>query len=207
MTTGVRFSTILVRCSMAMMGTTTACLALLEGGEPPGIKRVVRADSDLLGTLTRTQLIGGETDFSRVKEIQAELQASAIEPVPRNAGPGSSPFITPHPEDAPMYTSLASIGLGKGAAWQPKKLDAAVRTALQQGIEDARAENEKAERSRCRRRQILRLARGRGRTLHGSLYGRLHGNLRQRTEGLRVPLRCRPMPAASLSTAARLHIC
>ncbi len=89
MTTGVRFSTILVRCSMAMMGTTTACLALLEGGEPPGIKRVVRADSDLLGTLTRTQLIGGETDFSRVKEIQAELQASAIEPVPGTPAPAA----------------------------------------------------------------------------------------------------------------------
>ena len=42
-----------------------------------------------------------------------------------------------------MYEKLASIGLKAGTPWQPEKLDPAVRTALQQGIEAARAEMKK----------------------------------------------------------------
>ncbi len=42
-----------------------------------------------------------------------------------------------------MYEKLASIGLKAGSPWQPDKLDPAVRTALQKGIEVARAEMKK----------------------------------------------------------------
>ena len=41
-----------------------------KGGLPSGIKRMIRGESGLLGTLTRTQVIGGEEDLTRVKEIQ-----------------------------------------------------------------------------------------------------------------------------------------
>ena len=41
-----------------------------NGTVPAGFTRVVQGESDLLGTLTRTQLIGGETDLPRLKEIQ-----------------------------------------------------------------------------------------------------------------------------------------
>ena len=41
-----------------------------KGATPTGITRVVRGESDLIGTLTRTQSIGGEQDLPRVKEIQ-----------------------------------------------------------------------------------------------------------------------------------------
>ena len=50
------------------------------------------------------------------------------------------PFITPHPDDAPIYEKLASIGIKRGAPWQPEKLDPAVKAPLQQGIDAARAE-------------------------------------------------------------------
>jgi hypothetical protein len=137
-----------------------------KGQTPPGIKRVVRGESDLLGTLTRTQVIGGEKDLPRVRAIQ---QSYKLQPLsrflkkpPPPAAPAVSwpkwtdgdetreaywsyvafllPFITPRPDDAPMYEKLAAIGLKRGAAWQPDKLAPAVRTALQQGSEDARAE-------------------------------------------------------------------
>jgi hypothetical protein len=42
-----------------------------------------------------------------------------------------------------MYDQLASIGLKADAAWAPEKLDPAIRKALQQGLEDARAEMKK----------------------------------------------------------------
>ena len=53
------------------------------------------------------------------------------------------PFVKPHPEDLPMYEKLASIGLKSGARWDAEKLDPKVREALQQGIDDARAEMKK----------------------------------------------------------------
>jgi hypothetical protein len=53
------------------------------------------------------------------------------------------PFTTPRPDDAPTYAKLKSIGLERDKPWQPEKLDPAVRAALQQGIDDARAEMKK----------------------------------------------------------------
>jgi hypothetical protein len=40
-----------------------------QGTTPAGIKRVVRGESALLSTLTRTQAIGGATDLPRVQAI------------------------------------------------------------------------------------------------------------------------------------------
>jgi hypothetical protein len=39
---------------------------------------VVQGESDLLGTLTRTQLIGGETDLPRLKEIQQSYKLQPL---------------------------------------------------------------------------------------------------------------------------------
>jgi hypothetical protein len=136
-----------------------------KGETPKGIKRVISGESDILGTLTRTQVIGGETDLPRVNEIH---QSYVIQPLSKFLGtpaPAAAPairwpawtegdengetywsyvnflrpFITARSEDGPMYDKLGSIGLKAGAPWQPDKLDPAVRTALQQGLEDARA--------------------------------------------------------------------
>jgi hypothetical protein len=42
-----------------------------------------------------------------------------------------------------MYKKLASMGLESGASWQPERLEPSVRSALQQGIEDAQSEMKK----------------------------------------------------------------
>ena len=140
---------------------------------PAGITRVVRGESDLLGTLT--QVIGSETDLPRVKEIQRSYGLQPLSKFLGTAAPAAAPaiqwpawndgdetreaywsyvsfllpFITPRPDDAPMYEKLASIGLKAGAPWQPDKLDPAVRAALQQGLEDAPRRHEEAQRSGC----------------------------------------------------------
>jgi hypothetical protein len=54
-----------------------------KGKMPPGITRVVRGESDLLGTLTRTQVIGGEKDLPRVKQIQ---QSYKLQPLSKFLG-------------------------------------------------------------------------------------------------------------------------
>jgi hypothetical protein len=140
-----------------------------KGETPKGIKRVVRGESDILGTLTRTQLIGGEEDLPRVKEIQQSyklqpLSAFLGQPAPVSATPiqwpewkeGDEthedywkyvalmlPFTTPHPDDRAMYEKLASLGLKSGQPWDASKLDPKVREAMQQGIDDAIAEMKK----------------------------------------------------------------
>jgi hypothetical protein len=49
-----------------------------KGTTPAGITRVVRGESDLIGTLTRTQAIGGEQDLPRVKEIQQNYKLQPL---------------------------------------------------------------------------------------------------------------------------------
>jgi hypothetical protein len=140
-----------------------------KGSTPAGIKRVVRGESDLLGTLTRTQVVGGQMDLPRVTEIQQSYKLQPLSGFLGTAAPAAAPavqwptwtegdetkeaywsyvsfllpFITPHPDDAPMYEKLASIGLKRGAPWQPETLDPSIRASLQQGIEAARAEMKK----------------------------------------------------------------
>lgn len=137
-----------------------------KGEVPPGIERVVRGESDILGTLTRTQIIGGEEDFPRVQEIQ---QGYVLQPLSAFLGteaPAAAPtidwptwtegdetgeaywgyvnfllpFTTPHQDDKAMYEKLASIGIEAGAPWQPEKLTPAIREAFQAGLEEARAD-------------------------------------------------------------------
>jgi len=140
-----------------------------KGKAPAGITRVLQGESNLLGTLTRTQVIGGEKDLPRVKEIQQSYKLQPLSEFMGTPAPAASPaikwptwtegnetresywsyvgfllqFMKPHPDDAPMYKKLASMGLEAGTPWQPEKLDPSVRASLQRGIESARAEMKK----------------------------------------------------------------
>ena len=140
-----------------------------NGELPGGIKRVIRGESDLLGTLTRTQVMGGPADLPRVNEIQ---QSYKLQPLSKYSGAVAPelaltidwpawtegdengetywryvslllPRITKNPADAAMYEKLASLGLEAGKPWEPEKLDPAIRTALQNGIGRAQAEMKK----------------------------------------------------------------
>ena len=136
-----------------------------KGDLPEGINRIIRGESDFLGTLTRTQIIGGEKDLPRVKEIQNSyklqpfssfLGTSAPEPAPVIDWPAWTEndemgikywdyvhfllsFITPYPDDKAMYEKLDTLGIKTGADWDSAKLSPEKRKALQEGIDDARA--------------------------------------------------------------------
>ncbi len=140
-----------------------------KGSLPNGVARVIQGETDFLGTLTRTQIIGGPEDLERVKAIQESYKLEPLSsfagtpaptPAPAIAWPKWAeddeakevywtyvsfllPFVTPNPEDQEMYEALASLGIESGSRWDPAALEPGVREAMQQGLEDGRAEMKK----------------------------------------------------------------
>lgn len=137
-----------------------------KGKSPKGIKRIIRGESDFLGTLTRTQVLGGTQDLTRFKQIQQSYQLQPLSSFTGTKTPPAAPaidwpewtegdetregyfgyvnfllsFISPHPDDRAVYDRMESIGIQAGTPWNPEIIDPAVRKAFQQGQADARAE-------------------------------------------------------------------
>jgi len=135
------------------------------GNTPAGIKRVVRGDSDFLGTLTRTQLKAPE-DLANVKKIQNEYKLQPLSALLGKPAPPARPkidwmpwedgaenteafwnyanfllqFTTPNPQDAPWQDRAAEIGIAAGQKWDPNALDADIRQAISAGMKDALAD-------------------------------------------------------------------
>jgi hypothetical protein len=140
-----------------------------KGTLPEGVARVIQGESDFLGTLTRTQIIGGQEDLRKVRKVQESYK---LEPLSSFAGtPAPSPapaiawpkwreddetkeaywsyvsfllpFVTTNPEDQALYEALAKLGLQSGSTWDPETMDPAAREAMQSGLEDGRAQMKK----------------------------------------------------------------
>jgi hypothetical protein len=137
-----------------------------KGPLPKGVERVIQGETDFLGTLTRTQIIGNQEDLRKVADIQASYKLEPLssfagtpapKPAPAVTWPRWSegdeakevywsyvsfllPFVSPNPDDQVMHEALASLGIESGALWDPAALAPAVREAMQQGLEDGRAE-------------------------------------------------------------------
>jgi hypothetical protein len=133
-----------------------------SGPLPDGIDRVVQGETEFLGTLTRTQLLGSD-DLEIVRGIQngyalqplsAFLGTPAPEPAAALDWPkwreGDEtrlaywdhvarllPLVDPQAADAEPYASLAQIGIARGQPFNSSALDAETRAALQAGIDDA----------------------------------------------------------------------
>ncbi|WP_237064895.1 DUF1254 domain-containing protein [Microbulbifer guangxiensis] len=135
-----------------------------QGEKPKGIDRIIRGESDFLGSLTRTQLIGGKDDLPRVKEIQ---QGYKLEPLSAYLGtkaPAAAPkidwptweegaettdkywdyvsFMLPltarNDADSAMYAKLDKLGLDAKGGWKFSELPAETQKALRAGAKDAR---------------------------------------------------------------------
>ncbi|MBM3103710.1 DUF1254 domain-containing protein [Pseudomonas sp. V1] len=137
-----------------------------KGQMPKGIKRVVQGESSILGTLTRTQVVGGVDDLPNAQKIQQEYKLQPLSQFVGKDKPNAAPaidwpawkegdenteafwshaafllqFIKPNPVDAPEYAKLKQLGIQPGKAWTPESLPSDVRQAMQQGIKDAQAE-------------------------------------------------------------------
>ncbi len=135
-----------------------------HGSKPPGIREVFQAETEIVGTLTRTALNGPE-DVPNVRAIQAQyrlqpLSAFLGKPAPPPAPPITFPpydparaqghdFITylnfllqfaepPHPSEIAIRKRFEAIGIGPGWPWDPAKVDPALLAAIDAGIADAK---------------------------------------------------------------------
>ena len=136
-----------------------------KGEVPKGVKRIIRGDSEFLGSLTRTQLFDPK-DLSNVTKIQKEYKLQPLGAYLGKAAPKAAPaidwklwkdgaertdafwdyvnfmlpFTTPNSQDKPMLDKMAKIGLGAGTA----KPNAEIQAAMKLGMQDALAELTKA---------------------------------------------------------------
>lgn len=133
-----------------------------KGELPKGIKRMVKGDSYLMGSLTRTQIFGAE-DLPKVKEIQSQYKLQTLSSYLGTETPKLAPkvewmnweegvefkdgfwkfagfvsqFMVNHPEDKAKWENLKKFGFELGKGWDVSKLDAKTIAALKQGQKEA----------------------------------------------------------------------
>ena len=137
---------------------------LWKGQVPVGIKGVLRSETQLAGTLTRTALDGPE-DVANVRAIQAVLKLTPLSrflgepapeaaptitfPPPDKAKQESRDFIGPlnfllqfypviHPTEVDLFRRFADIGIGAGKPFNPTKVDPMKLEAIDAGVRDAK---------------------------------------------------------------------
>ncbi|WP_239251651.1 MULTISPECIES: DUF1254 domain-containing protein [Mycobacterium] len=136
-----------------------------QGQAPPGISRVIKGESELLGTLTRTQLMAADNGLDRVKEIQQQYQLQPLSAFLKQPAPAAAPapnwpvwtegdeatpkfwdyvsfllpFTSNNPQDRAMYDDLAALGVKRDEPFKQDAQSQEVQDALKGGIEDAQA--------------------------------------------------------------------
>ncbi len=132
-----------------------------KGKLPKGIKRIVRGESEFMGTLTRTGL-NGAADLPAMQKTQQgyslqPLSAFLGQPAPAPApkldfpvwveGVDKTadifryvnfllPFTVANEMDKPILARMAKIGIAPGKPWDLSKLDPALREAIVAGTAD-----------------------------------------------------------------------
>nr|WP_198999510.1 DUF1254 domain-containing protein [Flavobacterium sp. ASV13] len=134
-----------------------------KGELPAGIKRVIKGESTILGTLTRTGAFG-EADLVNVRKIQRQYKliplheylkkeapakkASPIKWIPMKRGDELEadvfkyvnfilPYTIPNDKDKAVNDKLAKLGIGAGKTWDSSKFTPEEKAAVEGGIKDA----------------------------------------------------------------------
>lgn len=137
-----------------------------KGTKIKGITKIIRSETDIVGVLGRTSLEGPE-DIDNVKKIQAQYKLAPLStflkaPPPRPAPPINFPpydaakatdhdfigyinfllqFTQPTaPAEKSLMVRFAGIGIGPGRQWDASKVDPATLKAIDDGIDDAKAD-------------------------------------------------------------------
>jgi len=136
-----------------------------KGTVPKGITRVFRAETDFVGTLTRTQL-NGSADIPALQALQAQYTLTPLSRFTGTAAPAAAPavawpvwdagkaegigfigylnallpFMPTVPSERAMMARFARIGIGPGVPFDPAKLDPAIRAAIEEGVASATKE-------------------------------------------------------------------
>jgi hypothetical protein len=133
-----------------------------QGRVPKGITKVFRAETDFVGTLTRTQL-NGPDDIPTLQALQAQYQLIPLsrfegtkppKPAPPVTWPAWDaakaegigfigylnallPFMPTVPSERAMMNRFARIGIGPGRPFDPNQLTPATRSAIEAGVSAA----------------------------------------------------------------------
>lgn len=137
-----------------------------SGQKPKGITEVFNAETEIVGILGRTSL-DGPSDVKNVAAIQAKYKLQPLSKFSKTAPPpAASPVSFPPydpakatshdfigyvnfllqfaqptvPSEKDLMTRFAKIGLGPGIPWDASKADPSLLTAIDQGVDDAKAE-------------------------------------------------------------------
>ncbi len=140
-----------------------------KGDLPDGVKRIVRGDSEFLGSLTRAQLID-PSDMANVTRIQGGYKLEPLSSFLGQPAPASAPDIewlpwkeglektddfwsyanfvmaltTPNPQDKPALDKIAEIGVVAGQPWDASSFSKDEAKAISDGMGEALAEMKKA---------------------------------------------------------------
>jgi hypothetical protein len=136
-----------------------------DGEAPAGVDKVFRAETDIIGTLTRTQLDGPE-DVAAVRAVQAGLTLQPLSAFLEQPPPPSPPKIDfppydaerahshdfiaylnflmqfaepPDPSEVELRERFGTIGIGPGWDWNGAALAPALLEAIDAGVQDAKA--------------------------------------------------------------------
>jgi len=130
-----------------------------NGTVPDGITKVFRAETDFVGTLTRTQL-NGPDDIPAMQALQDNYKLTPLSKFVGQAPPPTAPdlewpawdankaegigFISYlnallplmpiAPSEKEMFERFAKIGIAPGKEFDPEKLDAKIRAAIEEGV-------------------------------------------------------------------------
>ncbi|MDE1991099.1 MAG: DUF1254 domain-containing protein [Rhizobiaceae bacterium] len=135
-----------------------------KGETPPGIKEVIRSETELALALYRTQLFN-PADIENVKKIQARYKVEPLSAFLGTPPPAPAPkiaFIKPlpakdertslrffailnfilqfcptNPAETDMMARFAKIGVGAGKTFDPRTLPPGVRKGIEAGMADA----------------------------------------------------------------------
>jgi hypothetical protein len=137
-----------------------------QGTKPAGIKQVFKAETDIVGTLTRTALQGPE-DVPNVKAIQTQYRLQPLSAFLKQPAPPAAPAIDFPPYDKakarthdfifylnfllqfaepPVASEVAirkrfeKIGIGPGKPWDASKVDPATLAAIDAGVKEGQTE-------------------------------------------------------------------
>lgn len=132
-----------------------------KGEIPKGIKRIVRGESEFMGTLTRTQLKGTD-DLPAMQEVQKGYKLQPLSAFLGQTAPEAAlgiqwpawtdkvdktadifryvnfmlPYTTPNPLDRPILERIAQIGIGPGMPWNLAEMKPEMRQAIEDGVKD-----------------------------------------------------------------------
>lgn len=144
-------------------GTFLLASTAWKGEAPKGVKRVIRSETTVFGTLTRTAVTGPK-DLPKMKAIQQGYKLMPLSTWLKKQAPPAAPkpkwpppvwneadmtnanffkttnfamqFVVPNEMDKPMYDEMAKLGIGPKGGYDPAKFSPEVLAAVNKGITD-----------------------------------------------------------------------